>query len=133
RLDALADSLPVIEDRWTKLNPPPTRKIPILIGGGGEKKTLRIVSAHADIWHSYSDLPTLERKLAILAEHGRAVDRDVSQIEISAGVLDSIANRSFQDADELHAMGTTLFTIGLSGPDYDLSVVPDWLAWRDQK
>jgi len=48
-------------------------------------------------------------------------------------VLDSIANRSIQDADELHSMGTTLFTIGLSGPDYDISIVPDWLAWRDQK
>ena len=30
-------------------------------------------------------------------------------------------------------MGTTLFTLGLSGPEYDLAVVPDWLAWRDQK
>ena len=133
RLDALARSLPVIEDRWKKLNPPPTRKIPVLIGGAGEKKTLRIVAAHADIWHSYSDIPTLERKLAILAEHGRAIDRDTSQIEISAGVLDSIAHRSLADADELHQMGTTLFTIGLSGPDYDLAVVADWLAWRDHK
>ena len=123
----------MIEDRWKKLNPPPTRKIPVLIGGAGEKKTLRIVAAHADIWHSYSDIPTLERKLAILAEHGRAIDRDTSQIEISAGVLDSIAHRSLADADELHQMGTTLFTIGLSGPDYDLAVVADWLAWRDHK
>ena len=35
RLDALAGSLPVIEQRWSKLNPAPTRKIPVLIGGGG--------------------------------------------------------------------------------------------------
>ena len=132
RLDALAQNLPVIEERWARLNPPPTRKIPILIGGAGEKKTLRIVAAHADIWHSYSDIPTLEHKLAVLAEHGRAIGRDTSEIEISTAVLDSIAHRSFPDADELHQMGATLFTIGLSGPDYDLTVVADWLAWRDQ-
>ena len=41
RLDALARDLPLIETRWAKLNPPPTRDIPVLIGGGGEKKTLR--------------------------------------------------------------------------------------------
>lgn len=47
RLDALARDLPIIEKRWEQLNPPPTRKIPVLIGGGGEKKTLRIVAEHA--------------------------------------------------------------------------------------
>src|SRR3954462_12230759 len=35
----LAECLPRIEDRLAKLNPAPTRKIPVLIGGGGEKKT----------------------------------------------------------------------------------------------
>src|SRR3982751_50602 len=36
RLDKLAEDLPRIESRLSKLNPPPTRKIPVLIGGGGE-------------------------------------------------------------------------------------------------
>ncbi len=53
-------SLPRIEARWAKLNPPPTRHIPVLIGGGGEKKTLKLVARHADIWHSFSDGPTLQ-------------------------------------------------------------------------
>ena len=128
RLDALARDLPVIEDRWTRLNPAPTREIPILIGGGGEKKTLRIVAQHADIWHSFSDAATLERKLGILAEHGEAVGRDTSQIEISV----EIGRKSIADADELRARGATLFTLGISGPDYDLSRLPEWLAWRDE-
>ena len=129
RLDALAQSLPIIEARWGNLNPPPTRHIPVLIGGGGEKKTLRIVAQHADIWHSFSDPQTLRRKLGILAEHGQQVGRDVSQIEIST----ELRERSRHEADELYELGATLFTIGLTGPDYDLAPVRDWLAWRDNK
>jgi probable F420-dependent oxidoreductase len=129
RLDALARDLPVIEDRWGKLNPAPTRDIPILIGGGGEKKTLRIVAQHADIWHSFSDAPTLERKLGILAEHGAAVGRDTSEIEVSV----ELSRKSPEDADELHAVGATLFTVGISGPNHNLARVRDWLAWRDAK
>jgi probable F420-dependent oxidoreductase len=127
RLDALAQNLPRIEARWAKLNPPPTRKIPVLIGGGGEKKTLKIVARHADIWHSFSDPETLKRKLGILAEHGETVGRDVSEIEIST----ELRSRTEKDADELHALGTTLFTIGITGPEYDVDTVGRWVAWRD--
>jgi len=129
RLDALAENLPVIEQRWAKLNPAPTRKIPVLIGGGGEKKTLRIVAQHADIWHSFSDALTLERKLGILEQHGAAVGRDTAQIEIST----ELSKRSVEEADEQFDLGATLFTVGMTGPDYDLEPVRDWLSWRDGK
>ncbi|HEV7951285.1 MAG TPA: LLM class F420-dependent oxidoreductase [Glaciihabitans sp.] len=127
RLDALSAALPRIEARWDKLNPAPVRDIPILIGGGGEKKTLKIVAKHADIWHSFSDAETLKRKLDILAQHGETVGRDTSVIEIST----ELRERSVQEADELHALGTTLFTLGISGPDYPRDAVKKWLAWRD--
>jgi probable F420-dependent oxidoreductase len=127
RLNALAANLPVVEARWAKLNPPPTRKIPVLIGGGGEKKTLRIVARHADIWHSFSDADTLRRKLDILARHGRDVGRDTDEIEIST----EIRRRTPEQAEELVELGATLFTVGISGPAYDLAPVLDWLAWRD--
>ena len=129
RLDALARNLPVIEDRWGKLNPPPTRDIPVLIGGGGEKKTLRIVAQHADIWHSFSDAATLDRKLGILAEHGAAIGRDTSEIEISV----EIGKKAVDEADALHELGATLFTLGISSRDHDISPVAEWLAWRDEK
>ena len=129
RLDSLADNLPIIKQRWAQLNPPPTRKIPVLIGGGGEKKTIRIVAKHADIWHSFGDAATLERKLGVLADHGRAVGRDVAEIEISTDV----SRHTADVADQLHALGATLFTVGISGPDYDLSAVREWLRWRDEK
>jgi probable F420-dependent oxidoreductase len=127
RLDDLASALPRIESRWGRLNPPPTRKIPVLIGGGGEKKTLRLVARHADIWHSFSDLETLRHKTAVLREHCAAVSRDPAEIEISTGVR----GRPEGSGPALIEAGATLFTVGVSGPDYDLSTLKDWIAWRN--
>lgn len=127
RIAALSDDLPVILDRWSKLNPPPTRRIPIMIGGGGVKKTLRVVAQHADIWHSFSTPAVLTEKLEILREHGDAVGRDVSEIEIST----ELRGRDEAAADELHALGTTMFTLGITGPHHDLDAVKRWLRWRD--
>ncbi len=129
RLDALAEDLPRIQARWAKLNPAPTRRIPVLIGGGGERKTLRIVARHADIWHSFSDVDTLERKLGVLRAHAADVGRDVDDIEISVG----LHGDDEEQADRSLALGATLFTVGISGPDYDLEPVRRWIAWRDAR
>ncbi len=127
RLDDLAEALPRIEARWAVLNPAPTRDIPVLIGGGGEKKTLRLVARHADIWHSFASPEVLERKLGILAEHCAAEGRDLAEIEVS------VEHRSGDPAgaDTLLALGATLFTVGIGGPDYPLDGVRRMLAWRD--
>jgi len=128
RLDKLADDLPRIESRWDKLNPAPTRKIPVLIGGGGEKKTLRLVARHADIWHSFSDLATLERKTEILRRHCADVGRDPGDIELSVGAPKGDPARV---GPALLDAGATLFTVGLDGPDYDnLAPLKPWLDWR---
>ena len=128
RLDRLADDLPRIEARWTKLNPRPTRKIPVLIGGGGEKKTLRLVAKHADIWHSFSDLDTLRRKNEILARHCADVGRDPAEIERSVGVPDGDPKDA---GPRLLDEGVSVFTVGVGGPDYDLSDLERWVTWRD--
>ncbi|AEE46422.1 LLM class F420-dependent oxidoreductase [Cellulomonas fimi] len=128
RIADLADALPRIKRRLAVANPAPTRDIPVLIGGGGERKTLRIVAEHADAWHSFGDVETLRRKSAILDEHGSAVGRDTaSLVERSIGV----GAPPEEVADELVQAGVTLFTIGVDGPDYDLSLVERWVAWRD--
>ena len=129
RLNDLADALPIIERRWSLLNPQPTRRIPVLIGGGGEKKTLRIVARHATIWHSFSDAPTLEHKLGVLAAWCLEVGRNPQEIESSV----ELRGRSVAEADDLFDRGVSLFTLGISGPDYALAPVRDWLAWRDSK
>jgi probable F420-dependent oxidoreductase len=128
RLDALAEALPRIERRLGRLNPPPTRHLPVLIGGGGERKTLRLVAQHADIWHSFSDADTLPHKSAVLDGWCASVGRAPAEIERSVGVQagpDRIGAR-------LHDLGVRLFTIGLSAPDFDLGLAHDWLAWRDE-
>jgi len=125
RLNDLADALPRIETRLGRLNPPPTRKIPVLIGGGGEKKTLRLVAKHADIWHSFSDPETLERKLGILGQHCADVGRDPAEIEVS--VMGKTDNR-----DRMYELGARLFTIHTGGPTPDLTELREFLAWRDK-
>ena len=128
RIADLAQALPRIKARWAASNPTPTREIPVLIGGGGERKTLRVVAEHADVWHSFGDVDTLRRKSAILDEHGTDAGRDTAAlVERSVGVGAPPA----KVADALVAAGATLFTIGASGPDYDLSLAAQWVAWRD--
>ena len=130
RLNDLARDLPIIRDRWTKLNPPPTRRIPILIGGQGEQKTLRIVAEHADIWHSFVGSGDLPRKLEVLQRHAETVGRDVAGIEIG----NDLGHRDTASADELYDHGVRLYTFGVTvTPDFDWSVLTRWLAWRDAK
>jgi probable F420-dependent oxidoreductase len=138
RLDDLEQALPRIEARWATLNPPPTRKIPILIGGGGEKRTLRYAARHADIWHCIGDAETLVRKSELLAEWCRVEGTDPAAIEHStvagAPTTGSTPSRVV-GPDELGApllaAGFTLLNVRCSGPDYDLGPLRDWLAWRD--
>ena len=131
RLNALADALPRIEARWAKLNPGPTRDIPIMIGGKGERKTLRIVAQHADIWHSFVSPADLPHKLDVLRKWGDDVGRDVTEIIVSNELTRHRVD--VEHADALYDTGVRLFTLGISGPDYDLSAVTEWLAWRDAR
>lgn len=56
---------------------------PIMIGGGGEKKTLRLVAQYADATNVFGDAPRLAHKYAILREHCEAVGRSYEEIERS--------------------------------------------------
>lgn len=137
RLDDLAEALPRIEARLGKLNPPPTRHIPVLIGGGGEKKTLRLVARHADIWHTFSQGDELAHKLTVLRGHCERQNRDMAQIEVSVGVGGRGRDGGRPDSPEregqpLRELGASLFTVGMGGPHYDMGIVRDWVAWRDE-
>jgi probable F420-dependent oxidoreductase len=130
RLDALDRDLPLIKSRLAKLNPPPTRDIPVLIGGGGERKTLRIVAEQADIWHGFGDSDTIAHKHRVLDQWCATVGRDPLEIERSSAVSTRDPATS---AQSLYAVGTRLFTINAQGPDYDVGPLRDLLAWRDER
>ena len=137
RLDDLARDLPIIRDRWTRLNPRPTRDIPVLIGGGGERKTLRIVAEHADIWHGFGDAGVIAHKHRVLDEWCARRGRDPLEIERSAGVAFVPWRNPDQRADyvgnaqQLYDVGTRLFTASVRASEPDLPRVRDLLAWRD--
>ncbi len=133
RLQDLRRDLPIIKERWSKLNPPPTRELPILIGGGGEKVTLRLVAEHAHIWHFFGSPESMAAKLEILRGHCDAVGRDYEEIEKSVGIDWEKVRDPATLGDAFYELGFRQFTFGIGGPDYDLAFVKQWLDWRDSK
>lgn len=129
RLRDLEAGLYRIEYRLRRLNPPPVREIPILIGGGGEKQTLRIAGRHANIWHGFGDPAMIRRKNRILDEWCRAAGRDPAAIERGVEArLEDISR-----ADGLVAAGATQMTLYSEGPSYSMAGLNEWIAWRDEK
>jgi probable F420-dependent oxidoreductase len=122
------DALERIENRLPKLLPPPVRKIPILIGGGGEKKTLPTVARFADIWHVHADLQTFLRKNDIVIESAERIGRDHQEIERAVAWTDA------DDADRFTDAGVTMFQVTVLASDgYDLTELKEVLAWRDSR
>lgn len=66
---------------------PPNGKIPIMIGGGGEKVTLRIVATHADEWNTWANLDTFKHKSGVLDRHCADQNRDPATIDRSVAAL----------------------------------------------
>ncbi|AZI57017.1 LLM class F420-dependent oxidoreductase [Nakamurella antarctica] len=130
RLDYFGgEYLPRIKARLAALNPAPLREIPMLIGGGGEKKTLKFVAEFGTIWHTFGDIEVLQRKAGILAEHCARIGRDVAEIERSS----ELSRSDEQGANAMADDGITLFTVGMGGPDYDFDALQKWLTWRDAR
>lgn len=130
RLRILRRDVPVIRTRLERLNPPPVRPIPILIGGEGERVTLRVVAEHADIWHTYATGDALRRKSQVLARWCSEVGRDPAAIERATAVSSAFNPRV---ADELVELGVSLFVIEYTRPPYDVSQLAAWLRWRDDR
>jgi alkanesulfonate monooxygenase SsuD/methylene tetrahydromethanopterin reductase-like flavin-dependent oxidoreductase (luciferase family) len=70
------------------LEPKPLQDpLPLLIGGGGEKMTLRITAQHADEWNVWGDPDRLEQKMAVLDRHCADLGRDPRAIKRTAVAL----------------------------------------------
>jgi probable F420-dependent oxidoreductase len=130
RLRDLDAAMPVIRDRLTKLNPAPvTGHIPILIGGGGEKVTLRIVAQHANIWIGFGDPEQIAAKSQILDDWCVRIGRNPAEIERSILAGPEIVSR----ADDYVAKGITHLIIGVGGPEFDLGPIAELVQWRNSR
>ena len=99
RMSRLEEAIQIIRKMWTEepsasfdgiyyqirnayCNPKPIQKPspPILVGGSGERKTLKIVAKYADACNLFGSAETVKRKLNILKEHCKSVGRDYNSI-----------------------------------------------------
>jgi F420-dependent oxidoreductase-like protein len=101
RMDMLDEACRVIRGLWTRerfsfagehyalddarMEPKPLQKrLPLIIGGAGERRTLRIVAEHGDVWNTGLGEPeTFRHKLTVLARHCNDVGRDPAEIRKS--------------------------------------------------
>jgi probable F420-dependent oxidoreductase len=125
RLDALADALPRIRRRLGLLQPGPIGRLPILIGGNGERRTLRLVAQHADMWNGYGDADTIHAKNDVIDRWCAELGRDPREIERTAWIerAEPDVMRSLVDAGADHLI------LGLRAP-YDLREVERLVAAR---
>src|SRR5262249_23240081 len=121
RLRDLGESLPRVKARLAKLYPGPMGPLPILIGGGGEKVTLRLVAEHADAWNSFGPPETYAHKSTVLDRWCAEVGRDPSEVERTVG----IGAREVENADAYVEAGATHLIV-MTGHPYDLGPV-EWL------
>jgi len=124
RLRDLKAALPIIKQRWEVDNPKPTRKIPILIGGGGEKVTLRLTAEHADIWHGFGPAETFAHKNRVLDEWCQEIGRDPATIERS------VSPRGDEPIDAYVAAGASHIIFGMGEP-WDFGKIEEALKWRE--
>ena len=66
---------------------PVQTRLPIMVGGSGERRTLRTVARYADLWNAFGDPATLAEKDAVLRRHCAEVGRDPDAIERTVGVM----------------------------------------------
>jgi alkanesulfonate monooxygenase SsuD/methylene tetrahydromethanopterin reductase-like flavin-dependent oxidoreductase (luciferase family) len=84
-----------------RCEPKPVAHVPLLIGGGGERRTLRVAAQFADEWHAWTEPDGFVHKSAILDRHCRAVGRDPATLARSTG--GTLSGNSERDSERLAA------------------------------
>jgi len=92
----------------------------IMIGGGGERKTLRLVAQYADACNLFGPPEVVAHKIEVLRRHCDAVRRDIREIEVTAFVYvgeNGTADEVLRSAEALAALGVTTAMTGAEGSD----------------
>jgi probable F420-dependent oxidoreductase len=138
RLRALERGIEIIKARWAQDAPPPVHgTIPILIGGGGEKVTLRIAAQHADLWHGFGSPAEWSHANRVLDDWCAEVGRDPRAIARSVFIAEEWRQAPVADMRRYHgtldafvAAGATHILYGLGAP-FDCAPIEQLLAWRE--
>jgi F420-dependent oxidoreductase-like protein len=113
-LPMLCGERPTLDGTWYTTteainSPTPISKVPVMIGGSGEKKTLRMVAQYADESNLTCDVAEIPRKLDALAGHCERLGRDRSEIAVTK-LINVIIGETHDDA--MAAVDTYLATHG---------------------
>jgi len=122
RIKQLEESVQIIKSMWVKdgvtfegkyftvknvhCNPKPVPPPPIMIGGGGENLTIKVVARYADWWNlPWADLSTYKHKLDVLKHYCSRLDRDSGEIVktlLGAVVIADTDKKALKIAEENH-------------------------------
>jgi probable F420-dependent oxidoreductase len=124
RLSRLESSLIRIRSRLSKLNPAPLGPLPVLVGGSGEKVTLRIVATYADAWNTFGPPEEIAHKMEVLKGWCDKIGRDPNTIEKTLLIRD---RRDLACVPDYREIGVTHF-IWWSGFPFRVDAVEELLA-----
>ncbi len=129
RLDALEHSLQIIRQRWEVDVPKPLHPIPVLVGGGGERRTLHIVAKYADIWHGFGNPDTYAHKIEVLNNWCKEEGRNSQEVEHACGAP---RNADPGQLDAYLKAGATHFVLGMNTP-WNFDAVAKLIKWRNAR
>ena len=116
------------------LTRPVQKRLPILVGGGGERRTLRTAARYADMWHAFESADVMAHKIEVLRKHCADVGRDPAEIEPFGGgwvvVRDDVAKAKAQLAKVAEHHGMSAPPAGIMGGPDEIAekIVPQWKA-----
>jgi F420-dependent oxidoreductase-like protein len=93
---------------------PVQERLPILVGGGGEARTMKVAARYADVWHCWADPSAFAAKNAVLDRHCESVGREPDAIARATGAPVAITVDSAhqaRDPDDGDVVGTTAHVV----------------------
>ncbi|MGB1382217.1 MAG: LLM class flavin-dependent oxidoreductase, partial [Ilumatobacteraceae bacterium] len=130
-LPMLRGERPSLAGKWYSVTeainePPPVRRVPVMIGGSGERKTFRMVAQYADSANIICPVDQITHKLDVIAEHCDNQGRDRSELVVSRLAYLCVAPTHDEARAELDAM---LLTRGV--PEAKLEAARANFHWGD--
>lgn len=130
RMEDLVRDIPIIKARLAKLNPPPLRRMPLLIAAMGENLGIPLCAQHADIWHVYGELDKVTQKCGVFRELCNCFGRNPAEVELSTSYFPEVTHQGV-DLDGFLKLGFTHIIVTAFGPKWDLGPLREMLQWRD--